>query len=55
MTNFPNLPAKDNLMDLNIQLGHVSEGHEDLLIQNRQEWVLDWWGLKENLLGNRLQ
>jgi len=31
---------------------HVSEGNENLLIRNGQEWALDWWGVEENLLGN---
>ncbi len=55
VTNLPNLPTKDNPMDPIIQPEHASEGHEDLLIQKKQERVLDWWGVEENLLGNRLR
>lgn len=32
VTDLSNLPTKDDLIDLVIQLGHVNEGCEDFLI-----------------------
>ncbi len=47
VTNFLNLPGKDNPIDLVIQLENASNGRDNLLIQKRREQVLDRQWMEE--------
>jgi hypothetical protein len=49
------LPRKDNPTKLIIQMGNTSDGCDDLLIQKRQEQMLDQQGVEKNLQDDQFQ